>query len=42
MNSRTTALLIYNQSDVRTNKKKRLNRNSFEKYNENDLVLLAA
>ena len=42
MNSKTTVLLIQNQPDVRANKNKSLNRNSFEKYNENDLVVLAA
>ena len=42
MNSKTRVLLIENQPDVRTNKKKPLNRNSFEKYNANDLVVLAA
>ena len=42
MNGKTTVLLILNQPDVRTNRKKPLNRNSSEKCNENDSVVLAA
>ena len=32
MNAKTTVLLILNQPDVRTNKKKPLKGNSFEEY----------
>ena len=32
MNAKTTVLLILNQPEVRTNKKKPLKRNSFEEY----------
>ena len=42
MNAKTTVLLILNQPDVTTNKKKPFNRNNFEEYNENVLMVLAA